>query len=229
MRRAYDLFMRVLIVEDESDMAAAVARGLRREGLAVDVAGDGREALVKASLDSYDVVVLDRDLPEIHGDEVCRRLGALECPPAVLMLTAAGGVSDRVSGLAIGADDYLAKPFAFAELAARVLALARRVQYRRPPVLSVADLELDTARRQARRGDRELALTAKEFGVLEALIVADGACVSAEELLRRVWDENADPFTAAVRVTMSSLRRKLGKPPVIQTLPGVGYRIGDGA
>jgi DNA-binding response OmpR family regulator len=221
--------MRVLIVEDESDMASAVARGLRREGLAVDVAGDGRDALLKASLSSYDVIVLDRDLPEVHGDEVCRRLSVLDCPPAVLMLTAANEVGDRVAGLEIGADDYLGKPFAFAELAARVLALGRRAARPRPPVLTVADVELDTARRQARRAGRELALTAKEFGVLVALMCADGACLSAEELLRRVWDENADPFTAAVRVTMSSLRRKLGKPPLIETLPGAGYRIGERA
>jgi DNA-binding response OmpR family regulator len=221
--------MRVLIVEDEGDVAAAVARGLRREGLAVDVAGDGREALVKAGLVSYDVVVLDRDLPEVHGDEVCRRLGALDSPPTVLMLTAASDVGDRVAGLAVGADDYLGKPFAFAELVARVLALGRRVGRQRPPVLAVADVELDTARRQARRGGRELALTAKEFGVLEALIAADGCVLSAEELLTRVWDENADPFTAAVRITISSLRRKLGGPPLIETLPGVGYRIGQSA
>jgi DNA-binding response OmpR family regulator len=221
--------MRVLLVEDEGDMAAAVARGLRREGLAVDVAGDGREALVKAGLVSYDVVVLDRDLPELHGDEVCRRLGALDSPPAVLMLTAAGEVADRVAGFAVGADDYLGKPFAFAELVARVLALGRRVARPRPPVLSVADLELDTARRQVRRAGRELRLTAKELGVLEALIVAEGCVLSAEELLTRVWDENVDPFTAAVRVTMSSLRRKLGKPSLIETLPGAGYRIGRSA
>ena len=221
--------MRVLIVEDEGDVAAAVARGLRREGLAVDVAGDGREALVKAGLVSYDVVVLDRDLPEVHGDEVCRRLGALDSPPTVLMLTAASDVGDRVAGLAVGADDYLGKPFAFAELVARVLALGRRVGRQRPPVLAVADVELDTARRHARRGGRELALTAKEFGVLEALIAADGCVLSAEELLTRVWDENADPFTAAVRITISSLRRKLGGPPLIETLPGVGYRIGQSA
>ena len=221
--------MCVLVVEDESDMAAAVARGLRRDGLAVDVAHDGHEALMKVSLTRDHVVVLDRDLPVVHGDEVCRRLTSLERPPAVRTLTAAGDVSDRVAGLVIGADDYLAKPFAFAELSARVLALARRAQDRCPPVLSVADLELDTARRQAWRGGRELALTAKEFGVLEALTVAEGACLSAEDLLARVWDENADPFTAAVRVTMSALRRKLGEPALIQTLPGAGYRIGAGA
>jgi DNA-binding response OmpR family regulator len=221
--------MRVLIVEDESDMAAALVRGLRREGLAVDAAEDGQVALLKATLASYDVVVLDRDLPLVHGDEVCRRLNALDSPPAVLMLTAAGEVGDRVAGLAVGADDYLGKPFSFAELTARVLALGRRVHRPRPPVLCVADVELDTARRQARRGVRELHLSAKEFGVLEALIVSDGALLSTEELLTRVWDENADPFTAAVRVTMSSLRRKLGKPPLIETLPGAGYRIADGS
>ena len=214
-----------MIVEDERDTADAVARGLRRQGLAVDLAGDGREALAKAALVSYDVVVLDRDLPEVHGDEVCRRLRAFEEPPAVLMLTAAGEVGDRVAGLTLGADDYLSKPFAFAELAARVLALGRRVARPRPPVLGVADVELDTARRQARRGGRELSLTAKELGVLETLIIAEGSVVSAEELLTRVWDENADPFTAAVRVTMSSLRRKLGEPGLISTMPGVGYRI----
>jgi DNA-binding response OmpR family regulator len=221
--------MRVLIVEDERDTAAALARGLRRQGLAVDVAEDGREALLKATLTSYDVVVLDRDLPAIHGDEVCRRLNALDAPPAVLMLTAAGEVEDRVAGLAVGADDYLGKPFSFAELAARVLALGRRVHRPRPPILRVADVELDTARRRARRGIRQLHLSAKEFGLLEALIVADGALLSTEELLARVWDENADPFTAAVRVTMSTLRRKLGEPPLIETLPGAGYRIGASA
>ncbi len=210
-------------------MAAALVRGLRREGLAVDAAEDGQEALLKANLASYDVVVLDRDLPVVHGDEVCRRLNALDSPPAVLMLTAAGEVGDRVAGLAVGADDYLGKPFSFAELTARVLALGRRVHRPRPPVLCVADIELDTARRRARRGVRDLHLSAKEFGVLEALVVADGALLSTEELLTRVWDENADPFTAAVRVTMSSLRRKLGKPPLIETLPGAGYRIADDA
>ena len=221
--------MRVLIVEDESDTAAAVARGLRREGLAVDVAADGREALVKATLVAYDVVVLDRDLPEVHGDEVCRRLHAFDTAPAVLMLTAASGVGDRVAGLSIGADDYLGKPFAFAELAARVHALGRRAVRPRAAVLAVADIELDTARRQARRSGRELQLTPKELGILEALIVADGGVLSSEDLLMRVWDENADPFTAAVRITMSRLRRKLGTPPLIETLPGLGYRIGQSA
>src|ERR1700740_2816072 len=175
--------MRVLIVEDERDTAAALARGFRREGLAGDVAEDGREALVKASLASYDVVVLDRDLPVVHGDEVCRRLNALDPPPAVLMLTAAGEGGERAAGLAVGADDYLGKPFSFAELTARVLALGRRVHRPRPPILRLADLELDTARRQARRGARELHLSAKEFGLLEALIVAGGALLSTGELL----------------------------------------------
>jgi len=217
-----------LIVEDEPDTAAALVRGLRREGLAVDAAEDGQEALLKATLTSYDVVVLDRDLPVVHGDEVCRQLNALDPAPAVLMLTAAGEIEDRVAGLTVGADDYLGKPFSFAELTARVLALGRRAHRPRPPVLRVADVEIDTARRHARRGARELRLSAKEFGVLEALIVADGALLSAEELLMRVWDENADPFTAAVRVTMSTLRGKLGEPPLIETLPGAGYRIKDG-
>lgn len=217
--------MRVLIVEDEPDTAAAVARGLRREGLAVDVASDGRAGLIKADLVTYDVVVLDRDLPEVHGDEVCRQLRGLELPPAVLMLTAATDVADRVAGLTIGADDYLCKPFAFAELVARVLALGRRAPRPRPVVLQTGDVEVDSGRRRAWRAGRELRLTAKEFGVLEALIAADGSVLSAEELLTRVWDENADPFTAAVRITMSSLRRKLSTPPLIETLPGVGYRI----
>ena len=221
--------MRILVVEDEPDMASAIARGLQRTGLAVDVAHDGRDALTRAEWVDYDVVVLDRDLPEVHGDDVCRQLGCLPRPPAVLMLTAATDIDDRVAGLAIGADDYLGKPFALAELCARVVALSRRVNRPRPPLLRFADLELDTPRREVRRGGRDLQLTAKEFGVLEALMIAGGSVVSAEELLMRVWDENADPFTAAVRVTMSSLRRKLGNPPLILTLPGVGYRIADRA
>jgi DNA-binding response OmpR family regulator len=218
--------MRVLVVEDEEDIAAAVARGLRRTGIAVDVAGDGGEALRLTQLVNYDVVVLDRDLPVIHGDDVCRTLRALDMPPAVLMLTAASAVGDRVKGLTIGADDYLGKPFAFSELVARVLALSRRVGRPRSPILRVANVVLDTATRKVERNGQALSLTAKEFGVLETLIVAGGSVVSAEELLSRVWDENADPFTAAVRVTMSSLRHKLGDPPLIETLSGQGYRIG---
>lgn len=218
--------MRVLVVEDEEDLARALARGLRQRGLAVDVAGDGRQALEKAALVDYDVVVLDRDLPGVHGDEVCRRLRAGERQPAVLMVTAASAVADRVDGLvSVGADDYLGKPFSFQELAARVLALGRRTQRPRPPILRRGDLELDSAKRKARRAGRELSLTPKEFGALEVLLEADGAAVSAEELLVRVWDENADPFTAAVRITISKLRRKLGDPPLIKTLTGVGYRI----
>jgi DNA-binding response OmpR family regulator len=217
--------MRVLLVEDEGDLAEAIARGLRQRGVAVDVAGDGRDALVKASLVDYDVVVLDRDLPQVHGDEVCRRLRAGETQPAVLMLTAASRVLDRVDGLSLGADDYLGKPFAFPELAARVLALGRRSHRPRPPILRRGDLELDTASREVRRAGRTLSLTPKEFGALEVLVSAEGAAVSAEELLVRVWDENADPFTAAVRITISNLRRKLGDPPLIRTLTGVGYRI----
>lgn len=221
--------MRVLVVEDEADTAAAVTRGLRRTGMAVDLAMDGAEALRKAQSVDYDVVVLDRDLPKVHGDDVCRALRGSAVSPAVLMLTAAGAVNDRVAGLAIGADDYLGKPFAFAELAARVVALGRRTTRPRPPVLKAADVAVDCATRKVERGGRALALTAKEFGVLEVLLLAEGRVVSAEELLDRVWDENADPFTAAVRVTMSSLRQKLGAPPLIETLPGQGYRIGHGS
>lgn len=217
--------MRVLVVEDERDMADALARGLRDRGLAVDVAVDGHDALVKARLVSYDVVVLDRDLPLVHGDEVCRQLQAGEVAPAVLMLTAASGVQQRVEGFALGADDYLGKPFAFQELVARVLALGRRTHRPRSPILRRGDLELDSMNRQARRAGTPLALTPKEFGTLEALLVANGSALSAEELLVRVWDENADPFTAAVRITISNLRRKLGDPPLIETRNGVGYRI----
>jgi DNA-binding response OmpR family regulator len=218
--------MRVLVVEDEEDTAAAVARGLRRTGMAVDVVRDGGEALRVTQVVNYDVVILDRDLPVVHGDDVCRTLRTLELPPAVLMLTAASGIDDRVTGLTIGADDYLGKPFAFSELVARVLALSRRGGRPRSPILRIANVVLDTAARRVERDGRELSLTAKEFGVLETLIVAEGAVVSAEELLDRVWDENADPFTAAVRVTMSSLRHKLGDPPLIETLTGQGYRMG---
>jgi DNA-binding response OmpR family regulator len=216
---------RVLVVEDESALAAAIARGLRREGMAVDVAVDGLEGLAKATLNDYDVVVLDRNLPGLHGDEVCRRLTALPTTARILMLTAAHGVDDRVSGLDLGADDYLGKPFAFKELTARVRALARRAGAARPPVLQRDDLELDPATRRARRGGRDLGLTKKEFGVLEALMAADGAVISSEALLEGVWDENTDPFTNVVRVTIMTLRRKLGEPRLIETVPGVGYRL----
>lgn len=217
--------MRVLVVEDEVRLAEAVARGLRREGMAVDVAFDGGEALEKAELTRYDVLVLDRDLPVLSGDDVCARLSATGSVTRVLMLTAAGTVADRVSGLSLGADDYLAKPFAFDELVARVRALGRRVNPPAPPVLRSGDLELDPARRVVTRAGRPLQLTRKEMGVLEVLLSADGGVVSAEELLDRVWDENTDPFTTTVRVTVMTLRRKLGDPPVVETVVGTGYRM----
>ncbi len=218
--------MRVLIVEDDADLADVVARGLRQAGLAVDVAFDGEEALEKATVTPYEVVVLDRGLPGISGDEVCRQLIADTPPPRIIMLTAAGNVDARVEGLAIGADDYLPKPFVMAELVARVLALGRRPSASTPPTLVTADLVVDTARRVATRDGRSLPLTRKEFGVLEVLAAANGRVVSAEELLERVWDEAADPFTNAVRITVMTLRRKLGDPPLVETVIGVGYRLG---
>ncbi len=218
--------MRILIAEDERRLAGAIARGLRREGMAVDVAHDGASALVKARVVPYDVVVLDRDLPELHGDEVCRHLSSAdERETKVLMLTAADGVEDLVEGLTLGADDYLPKPFEWKELVARIRALARRAGRARPAILRRGDLELDPARRSVTRAGQELDLTPKELGVLEALMEADGAAVSAEELLYRVWDENADPFTNTVRMTIMTLRRKLGDPPVLETVMGAGYRI----
>ena len=217
--------MRVLVAEDERRVADAVARGLRREGLAVDVANDGADALFMARVHPYDVVVLDRDLPELHGDDVCRTL-VLERPGIkILMLTAARSLDDVIDGLSLGADDYLPKPFRFAELVARVNALARRNGQARTPVLTTGDVELDPARRTATRAGRDLGLTPKEFGVLEVLLGAGGAVVSAEELLERVWDENADPFTNTVRMVVMTLRRKLGDPPVIHTVQGAGYRV----
>ena len=217
--------MRVLIAEDEPRVADAVARGLRREGLAVDIAPDGEDALFKARVHPYDVVVLDRDLPRLHGDDVCRALNAEKPELKVLMLTAARSVDDRVEGLGLGADDYLTKPFVFAELVARIRALGRRVGTARPPVLVHGDIELDPAKRTATRDGRDLSLTPKELGVLEALIEAGGAAVSPEELLARVWDENVDPFSNTVRMTVMTLRRKLGDPPVIETVTRAGYRI----
>jgi DNA-binding response OmpR family regulator len=217
--------MRILIAEDERRLAGAIARGLRREGMAVDVAHDGASALVKARVVPYDVVVLDRDLPELHGDDVCRRLSGDERETKVLMLTAADSLDDVVDGLSLGADDYLPKPFEWKELVARIRALARRAGRARPAILRVGDLELDPARRTVTRAGEELDLTPKEFGVLEALMSADGAAVSAEELLQRVWDEHADPFTNTVRMTVMTLRRKLGEPPVLETVMGAGYRI----
>jgi two-component system, OmpR family, response regulator VanR len=217
--------VRVLVAEDERRVADAVARGLRREGMAVDVAYDGGSALDKARMHAYDVVVLDRDLPVIHGDDVCRTLRDEEPDSRLLMLTAAAAVDDLVDGLSLGADDYLSKPFAFAELVARLRSLGRRAGPARPAVLHAGDVELDPARRLATRGGRPLELTPKEFGVLEVLLGEGGAAVSSEELLRRVWDENADPFTNTVRMTVSTLRRKLGDPPVIETVTGAGYRV----
>lgn len=216
--------MRVLLVEDEQPLAGYIEVGLRKHGFAVDVAFDGRSALDKCELVAYDVVVLDRDLPIVHGDAVCRHL-ARRGGPRVLMLTASDAVEDRVDGLTLGADDYLGKPFAFAELVARILALARRSTPARPPVLRAADTVLDPARRTAERAGRMLALTPKEFGVLEQLLTAGGDVVSAETLLDKVWDEHADPFTNAVRITVGTLRRKLGDPPLIDTVTGAGYRI----
>jgi DNA-binding response OmpR family regulator len=217
--------MRVLVVEDERVLADAIARGLRREAMAVDLSHDGAGALERIAVNRYDVVVLDRDLPMVHGDEICRRLAAEAVSPRVLMLTASAGVDDRVEGLTLGADDYLAKPFAFAELVARIRALGRRAGPALPPVIERGGLSLDPARRVASRDGRFLRLTNKELAVLEVLLCADGAVVSAEQLLERAWDEHADPFTNAVRVMMVKLRRKLGNPPVIETVPGAGYRI----
>jgi DNA-binding response OmpR family regulator len=217
--------MRVLVVEDHAELAETVAVGLRREGMAVDIAGDGHDALARVDLVGYDVVVLDRDLPGLHGDEVCRSIVADGRASRVLMLTAAGTVRDRVEGLGLGADDYLPKPFAFAELVARIRALARRSQPPLPPILVHGELRLDPALRAATRGGARLPLTPKEFAVLELLLAARGRVVPAEELLERVWDEMADPFTGTVKVTVSRLRAKLGDPPVIETVAQAGYRI----
>jgi DNA-binding response OmpR family regulator len=217
--------MRVLIVEDERRLADAVARGLRNRAMAVDIAYEGASALHKADLADYDVVVLDRDLPGVHGDEVCRALRRDRSGPAVLMLTAAGELDQIVEGLALGADDYLAKPFAFPELLARVQALGRRPRRTIPPVLARGDIELDVARHTVRRGGEPVELQPKEFGVLRVLLEADGGVVSSEALLARVWDENVDPFTNVVRVVVMTLRRKLGDPPLVETVTGAGYRI----
>jgi DNA-binding response OmpR family regulator len=217
--------MRVLVVEDQQELAETVAIGLRREGMAVDVALDGAAALQRTAVHEYDVVVLDRDLPGVHGDRVCTTLVETGNRARVLMLTASTGIEDRVVGLGLGADDYLPKPFAFAELVARIRALTRRAQPALPPVMRKCDLILDPAKRIAHRGGRRLALSTKELTVLELLLAARGAVVSPEELLRRGWDEAADPFSNVVKVTVSRLRRKLGEPPVIETVPGAGYRI----
>lgn len=217
--------MRVLVIEDQEQIADAVARGLRRTGAAVDVAHDGEEGLFKARVNPYDVIVLDRDLPKLHGDEVCKTINAEQPNQKILMLTAARGTDDLVEGLALGADDYLAKPFKFAELVARIGALARRTGEVQPSVLRAGDLELDPGRHIAQRGDRDLDLSLKEFGVLQELLAADGRVVSSEQLLERVWDENADPFTNTVRMVIVTLRKKLGEPSPIETVRGAGYRI----
>jgi DNA-binding response OmpR family regulator len=217
--------MRVLVVDDQVELAETIAAGLRREAMAVDVVNDGGQALLKVHLYRYDVIVLDRDLPKLHGDEVIRRLSQQQQRPRVLMLTASGGVEDRVEGLTLGADDYLTKPFAFSELVARVRALARRSERALAPVLKAHGLSLDAARRVVTRDGRTVEVSAKEFAVLALLMGADGAVLSAEELLHRAWDEAADPFSNVVKVTVSRLRRKLGDPALIQTVPGGGYRI----
>src|SRR5215469_15311749 len=210
--------MRLLVVEDRQVMADSIARSLRREGMAVDVAYDGRAALGLAAVNSYEVVVLDRDLPGVRGDEVCRQLAG--GPTRILMLTASGTVEDRVDGLSLGADDYLPKPFALAELIARIRALGRRATPALPPILTVGPLTLDPNRRVAERAGRPLTLTNKEFAVLEVLMAASGRVVRAEELQERVWDAHADPFSNTIRVTLANLRRKLGDPPLISTVIG---------
>jgi len=217
--------MRILVVEDEPLLADAVAQGLRHEAHAVDVAYDGAAALERIDVNDYDVVVLDRDLPVVHGDDVCKALTERDGDTRVLMLTAAAGIDDRVTGLSLGADDYLPKPFAFRELSARVAALGRRARPAAPPVLRRAGISLDPHRREVHRDGRYVPLSRKEFAVLAELLRADGTAVSAESLLEKAWDENADPFTHAVRMTILKLRRKLGDPPVVLTEPGVGYRI----
>ncbi|NUP03490.1 MAG: response regulator transcription factor [Nonomuraea sp.] len=217
--------MRILVAEDEKVLADLVAEGLRRHAMAVDVAYDGTSAAERLSVNDYDVLVLDRDLPGTPGDVICRDLAQAGARTRILMLTAAAGVRDRVKGLGLGADDYLPKPFDYAELVARVQALGRRSQAALPPVLTRGDLTLDTPRMQAFRDGRYLALSRKEFAVLEVLLRAGGALVSAEELLERAWDEHTDPFSGVVRVTMSKLRAKLGEPAVIETVAGVGYRL----
>jgi DNA-binding response OmpR family regulator len=216
--------MRVLVVEDRRTLADRIAEGLRDAGMAVDVVNDGAVALAAAGHNEYDVIVLDRDLPAVHGDQVCRTLAGREGGARILMLTAAAGIDDRVDGLELGADDYLGKPFAFRELIARVRALGRRAPAT-PPVMRRGDLTVDRARHRASRGEHPLSLTRKEFGMLEMLVAANGAVVSAEELLEHVWDVNTDPFTKIISVTMARLRRKLGPPPLIETVVGKGYRL----
>jgi DNA-binding response OmpR family regulator len=221
-RPAHDGQVRVLVAEDHATLAGRIAQGLGQAGMAVDTVNDGAAALEAVAQTAYDVIVLDRDLPLVHGDRVCRTVAG--SGPRILMLTAAAGVDDRVDGLELGADDYLPKPFAFAELVARVRALARRAPSA-PPVQRRGDLTVDLARHRASRGGRSLSLTGKEFGILAALLIADGTVVSAEDLLEQVWDAHADPFSNIVSVTMARLRRKLGDPPLIGTVIGKGYRV----
>lgn len=218
--------MRVLVVEDERYLAEAVQTALRRDAIAADLADDGEQALERFSHTAYDVVVLDRDLPGVHGDEVCRQVVAAGLGTRVLMLTAAGTLDDKSRGFGLGADDYLTKPFAMQELVLRVRALGRRPAAG-PPVVELAGLRLDAFRREVFRGGQYVRLSRKQFAVLEVLVGAGGGVVSAEELLARAWDENADPFTNAVRITISDLRKRLGEPWVIHTVPGVGYRVGE--
>lgn len=217
--------MRVLVLEDDEEVAEAIGIGLRRADMAVDVAFEGLGGLEFALMGVYDVVVLDRDLPGVHGDEICARLVESGIRSRILMLTAAGAVDDRVDGLARGADDYLTKPFALAELVARVRALTRRAHPVSPPVVVRGDLEVDTARHEVRRRGQSLMLRPKEFGLLEVLVASDGRVLSAEELLDRVWDDTSDPDSTIVKVTISRLRRKLGDPPLIETVGTLGYRI----
>lgn len=217
--------MRILIVEDQRVLADAIAEGLRREAMAVDVVYDGGDAGERLHVNDYDVVVLDRDLPGVSGDELCRSLVAAHSPTRVLMLTAASAVNQRVAGLSLGADDYLGKPFDFSELVARIRALGRRTQQPLSPVLRRAGIQLDPGRREVLRDGRYIQLSRKEFAVLEELLRATGGVVTTERLLEKAWDEHVNPFTNAVRVTMVSLRRKLGDPPVVETVHGVGYRV----
>jgi DNA-binding response OmpR family regulator len=218
--------MRVLVAEDHERLARAIAAGLRRYGMTVDVALDGDDAQARLGTSRYDVVVLDRDLPGTHGDDICRTLAVSKSESRVLMLTAAGSVKDRVEGLGLGADDYLPKPFDFTELVARVQALARRPGAPRPELLGYRDLTVDPGRHVADRAGRRLALTPKEFAVLECLLAAEGRPVPAEELLERVWDQATDPFTTTVKATVNRLRAKLGDPPLVETVREHGYRIG---
>jgi DNA-binding response OmpR family regulator len=217
--------MRVLVVEDDAPLADAVVRGLRRERFAADVAYDGAAALDKIGVVDYEIVVLDRQIPGVHGDVVCEKIAGSRTATRILMLTASDDVSERVEGLMLGADDYLPKPFDMRELVARLRALGRRSPHAAAPVLEWRDISLDAARRTARRGGRDLRLTNREFAVLETLMLEDGAFLSAEQLMERVWDDRLDPFSNAVRVTILTLRRKLGDPPVIMTVPAVGYRL----